>query len=65
MGYTADTEIKASSARNPELSKILSLKHGVGQNIALYVSPDAGNSVLLTSDFLVHSTSFFPSLLPT
>ena len=54
---TADTEIRVPSAENPELSKvILSLKPGVGQNIALCASPTARISAFLISTF-----SFLPN----
>ena len=44
---------KEQSAEKPELSKISSLRTGVGQNIALHVSPAARKRA-----FQVHSASF-------
>ena len=41
---TAEAEIKVPSAENPELSAVLSVKPGGGQNIVLHVSPAARNS---------------------
>ena len=34
---TADVEIMVPSVENPELLKVLSFKHGIGQNIKLHV----------------------------
>ena len=48
---------KVLSAENPELSKVLWFKPGVGQNIALHALTSVRNSV-----FLAHSTSFPPIL---
>ena len=54
--------VEVPSAESPELSKILSLKHGVGQNIALHASPNArtfsfSNFYLMGSfDFILFST---------
>ena len=45
--------------KKSELSKVLCLKPGAGQNTALHVLPTAMNSVCLISAFPVHSTSFF------
>lgn len=54
-----DTEIQANF-ENTELSKVLSLMHGVGQNIAKRsVLPTAKKLSLMISTFLVHSTSCF------
>ena len=53
----ADTEIEAFFAENPELPKVLSLKLGVGQNIALRASLAVRKSAFLVLDFQVHSTS--------
>ena len=44
MGGTADAGITVSSAENPEFSQVLSFKLGVGQNIALRVSPAVEDS---------------------
>ena len=38
---TADAEIKAHSVESPELTNVLPLKPGVGQNIASDASPTA------------------------
>ena len=42
----ANPEIKVTPAENPELSGVLSLKAGVGQNIALHASPIVRNVAL-------------------
>ena len=52
-------EIKVPFGGSPELSRNLSAKSGVQQNIALHASPTTRNSVFLISTFLAHSTSFF------
>ena len=44
INVTAVAEMKVPSSENPELSKVLSVKPGLGQNIALYVSLTARNS---------------------
>ena len=49
--------IKASSDKNPELSKRFSLKPGVGQNIALHRLRTFGNSARRISVF---PDLFFP-----
>lgn len=46
---TADVEIMVPSVENPELLKVLSFKHGIGQSIKIACSPGARNSILLTS----------------
>ena len=46
---TADVEIMVPSVENPELLKVLSIKHGIGQSIKIACSPDARNSILQTS----------------
>ena len=51
-----------SLLRIKELSIVLSFKPG-GQYMALRVSAAASNSARLTSTFLVHSASSFPSSL--
>ena len=56
---TLDTEVKVPCAENPELSKVLSFKPGVGQSIASHASPAARHSTLLIFTFLVHSLNFF------
>ena len=58
---TADAEIKVPSVENSELPKVLPLKPGVGQNIAMHASSTAMNFFLI-STFPVHSTSFFSGL---
>ena len=57
-----DAEMKILYAKNPELSKALSLKSGVGQNIAFFVSPtarDAAPVEFLTFRFIQF---YFPKL---
>ena len=56
---TADADIvKVSSVESPELTDVLPLKPGVGQNIALLASPTARNSFLvLISTFSAHTPS--------
>lgn len=53
-----DTQMATPSAENPQLSKIPSFKHGVGQNGASSASHAARNSSFLTSVIPAHSTSF-------
>ena len=56
---TEDSEIKVPSVENPELTNCLSLKPGVGQNIAMHASPTARNNLLvLISTSLILSLSF-------
>lgn len=55
---TVNVEIKVPSAEPPELSKVLSSKCGVGQNVPLRVSPTACNSLFLISALRVHSSTF-------
>ena len=59
----ADAEIKFSSAKNQGLSKVRTIKLGVGQNMALHTSPAAGKPAVLISTFSVHSTLLSPFLL--
>ena len=47
------------SAENPEISKILTVRPRVDQNIALHASPTVRNSAFLISTFSFHLTSFF------
>ena len=42
----AGTEIKVPSIEKPELTNVLPLKSGVGQNIAMHASPTARNFFL-------------------
>ena len=56
---SADAEINVLSVENPELSKVLSLKHGVGQIIASPASSAARNCAFLISALPIHPTSFF------
>ena len=57
---TTDVEIKVPSVENSELTNVLPLKPGVGQNIATQASPTARNFFLvLISTF--HLSSFFLS----
>ena len=59
---TADAEIKVLLLRNPELTNILHLEPGAGQNIATHALPTATNFFLvLVSTFPVHSPSCFSS----
>ena len=61
-----DAEIEVSSVENPEMTDVLPLNPGVGQNIATHASLIARNFFLvLISTFLVHSPSFFPNPVPT
>ena len=62
---TANTETKVQSVRNPELTNVLLLKPGVGQNIATCTPPTDRNFFpVLISTFLVHSLSFFSKSSP-
>ena len=47
VAVIVDTEIRISTADNPELCNVLSVNHGAGQNIALHAS-------LATSSFAFH-----------
>ena len=60
---TADTDIKVPSAENAGLSKVLSLKPGVGQSIALHALTTVRNSVFLSSAIPGNLTSFSPNSL--
>ena len=52
---TADAQIKVPSAENLELSCVLALKPGVGQNIAMHASPTARSFLLvLITNFPKH-----------
>ena len=55
---TADVEIRTSSAEDSELSKVLNLKPGAGQNTTFHASLTARHSTILISAFSVYSTSF-------
>ena len=55
---TTEAEIKPRSAEILELSKNLSLKSEVSQNVALHVSLTTKNSAFLISTFPVHLTAF-------
>ena len=48
---TADAEINFTFVENPELPKVLPLKSGVGQNIALNASPTARDFFISKSYF--------------
>ena len=51
---TGDAEMKAPSVENSELTNVLPLKSGVGQNIAMHASPIVGDFFSdLISIFLV------------
>ena len=52
------------SVENPELSKVLPPKPGVGQNIAMHASA-AARVFFSPSTFPVSSTLFFPDHLPS
>ena len=61
-----DAEMKVPSVENTELTHVLLLKPGVGQDIAIHASPTARNFVLVLIFTLpVHSPSFSPNPLPT
>ena len=63
---TVDAGIKVPSVENPEVTSVLPLKPGEGQNIARYASPTARSSFLvLISTFPVHSPLFFSNPFPT
>ena len=63
---TANAKIKIPYAESPEMTKVLLLKPGVGQNITTHASPIARNFFfVLSSSFPVHSSSFFPNPLNT
>ena len=52
---TADTERKEPSVENPESSKVVPLKPGVGQNISMHASPIVG-------DFFLELISIYRSI---
>ena len=58
MGTTADVEMMVPTAEDPELSKVLSVKNEVGQNIAMHALPTSRKFPLSRVTFLVHSTLF-------
>ena len=58
-GDTTEAEANAPSAENLEISKVLSFKPGVGQNIAFH----ARNSTFLMPADIIHSASFIKSSL--
>ena len=62
MLHCADAEIKVPSAEIPELSRVLSFKLGVGQNVAFHALPTARNCAFLIFAFSFHSTFLFFSL---
>ena len=55
--------LRSSLFVNSKLSEVLSLKPGVGRNIALHASPAARNSTVLMSTFPLYSTSFIANLV--
>ena len=60
QGGTVDAEIKVLFVENPELTNVLRLNPGVGQNVASCVSPTAKNFFLfLISTSSVHTYLFF------
>ena len=62
---TADAKNKVPSVENPELTNVLPLKPGVGQNLAVHALSTARNFFLVLDNlyFPVHSSSFFSNLL--
>ena len=62
---SADAKIKVPSAQNQELTNVLLIDPGAGQNTALHASPTARNFFLvLICPLPVHSPSFlFPNIL--
>ena len=55
---TADAEIKVPSVENPELTHVLPLKLGVGQNLSMHASPAARNFLnVLISTLSLNSPS--------
>ena len=61
----AEAQIKFPYAEIPDLSEILSIKPGAGQNLALRALPTARESAALISAMLVHSTSHVVNPPPT
>ena len=60
---TADAEITVPSVENPEMTYVLLLEPGVGQNRSMRASPTARNVFLvLISTFPVPSPLFFQIL---
>ena len=57
-----DAEILDSLCREPAVSKVVSLKPGVGQNIALLVSPAGSHSACRISPLLFIQFDFFLSV---
>ena len=55
--HTADAEIKVPSFKVPELTNVLALKPGVGQNIAMHALPTTRSFFLVEILTLVHSAS--------
>ena len=49
VGLFTGSEIKAPSAENPDLSKVLCIKPAVGHDIALHASPAARKSIFCFS----------------
>ena len=64
---TADAEISVPSVENPELTNVLPLKPGVGQNIAVHASPTARNffHVLILPSRSIYLNFFAQNYLPT
>ena len=57
---TAVAEIKVSSVESPELTNVLPLKPGGGQNIAKLASPTARNFFLVLISILPVHSPFIP-----
>ena len=63
--YCICAEIKVPSVHNAELTNVLPLHAGAGQNTATYAIPTARNIFfVLISTFPIHSPLFFPNPLP-
>ena len=59
VGYHGSRTYKVLSPESPELSKVTSIKPGIGQNLALRACPTAKKPT-----FVVHSASCLPNALP-
>ena len=55
---TVGAEIKVPYVENPELWNVLSLKPGVGQNIAMHASPTARKVSIVLSDNICRPSPF-------
>lgn len=63
-GIPCTQKWRALSAENPELSKLLTFKRGVGQKMALHASTTARNYVIVISAFSPFHSLLFPILFP-